>query len=155
MKRSILLSLFLLIISELFAETIIDSTRAIVTSPDKNYSVTFYQKQNGDGTRAIFYKVDFKNQPVIKESVLDIQLDNNLSERAMALPVDKHIRWCENLVVKNIVSSSANTSWTPVYGEQSSICDRYNAVTIEMVKDDNPIYLMNLEIRAYNEGVAL
>src|SRR5688572_28345638 len=155
MKRSILVSLFLFIISELFAETIIDSTRAIVTSPDKNYSATFYQKQNGDGTRAIFYKVDFKNRSIISQSVLDIQLDNNLSERAMALPVDGHKKWCENLQVKKIFSSSVNASWTPVYGEQSNICDHYNAITIEMVKDDNPIYLMNVEIRAYNEGVAL
>lgn len=155
MKRSLLVTVLLFIISELFAETIIDSTRAIVTSPDKNYKVTFYQKQNGDGTRTMFYKVDYKNQPVINESVLDIQLDNNLSERAMALPVDKHKKWCENLQAKKIFSSSVDTSWIPVYGERSTICDKYNVVTIEMVKDDNPIYLMNVEIRAYNEGVAL
>lgn len=155
MKRSFLVSAFLLIISELFAETIIDSTRAIVTSPDKNYTVSFYQKKNIDGTRIMYYKVDFKARPVINESVLDIQLDNNLSERAMALKVDRHKNWCENLTVKRIITASKDTSWKPVYGEQSIIRDNYNAATIELVKDDNPIYLMNVEIRAYNEGIAI
>ncbi|HKO80475.1 MAG TPA: glycoside hydrolase family 97 catalytic domain-containing protein, partial [Chitinophagaceae bacterium] len=79
---------------------------------------------------------------------------NNLSERAMALKVDKHVKWCENLMVKKITSLSSDTSWTPVYGERGLIRDHYNSVTIEMVKDDNPIYPVNVEIRAYNEGVA-
>lgn len=155
MKKNIFIVIFLLIITGAYSQQIIDSTKVTVVSPDKNYIVNFYQKRNNDGTRTMFYKVDFKNQPVIHESVLDIQLDNNLSERAMALPVDRHAKWCENLAVKKITSSSADTSWIPVYGERNIVTDRYNAVTIEMIKDDNPIYLMNVEIRAYNEGVAL
>ena len=155
MKRSLLVSVFLLIISELFAEIIIDSTRAIVTSPDKNYTVSFYQKKNIDGTRTMYYKVDFKARPVINESVLDIQLDNNLSERAMALKVDRHKNWCENLTVKRIITASKDAYWKPVYGERSIIRDHYNAATIELVKDDNSIYLMNVEIRAYDEGIAI
>lgn len=145
----------LLIAGNCFGQPVIDSSKATVQSPDRNYIVSFYQKKNADSTRTMFYKVDFKNQPLIYESVLDIQLDNNLSERAMALKVDKHARWCENLVVRKISSSSVNTSWIPVYGERSMIRENYNATTIELVKDDNPIYLMNVEIRAYNEGVAL
>jgi alpha-glucosidase len=64
---------------------------------------------------------------VIAESVLDIQLDNNLSERAMALIVDKHAKWCENLQVKAIKYTSKDTSWKPLYGERSVIKDNYNA----------------------------
>src|SRR5688572_881079 len=99
MRRNFLICIFLFAVSELFAETIIDSTKAIVISPDKNYVVTFYQKQNNDGTRTMFYMVEFKKRTIIAESVLDIQLDNNLSERAMALPMDKRKKWCENLQV--------------------------------------------------------
>ncbi|MFC0772139.1 glycoside hydrolase family 97 protein [Terrimonas alba] len=155
MKTFFTILIFLLVLADVSGQHIIDSTKTTVASPDKNYTVSFYQKKNMDGTRTMFYKVDFKNQPVIHESVLDIQLDNNLSERAMALPVDRHAKWCENLTVKKINSSSFDTSWIPVYGERNKIRDHYNAVTIEMIKDDNPIYLMNVEIRAYNEGVAL
>lgn len=140
---------------DVFSQEIIDSTKTLLQSPDKNYTVSFYQKRNTDGTRIMYYKLDFKARPVINESVLDIQLDNNLSERAMALKVDRHKNWCENLTVKRITTVSKDTSWTPVYGERSIIRDNYNAATIELVKDDNPIYLMNVEIRAYNEGIAI
>src|SRR6185312_15323117 len=83
------------------------------------------------------------------------QLDNHLSESAMALKVDKHKKWCENLAVKKIIPYSKDTSWKPVCGERSEVRDHYNATDIEMVKDDNPIYRMDVQIRAYNEGIAL
>lgn len=155
MKTMIFLVASLFALGRAAAQNIIDSTKAVIRSPDKNYVVTFYQKQNADGTRELFYTLNYKQQPVIAESVLDIQLDNNLSERAMALKVDKHAKWCENLQVKAIRYDAEDTSWLPLYGERKAVKDNYNAVTIEMVKDDNPIYHMNVEIRAYNEGAAL
>ena len=137
------------------ARQIIDSTKATLTSPDGAYVLQFYQKQNADGTRTMFYKVDYKQRPLIHESELDIQLDNNLSERAMALQVDKHKRWCENLLLKKIKYDSKDTTWQPPYGERNIIRDHYKEVVIELVKDDNSIYPLHVEFRAYNEGVAL
>ncbi len=145
----------LLLMTDVIGQMIIDSSQVSLQSPDKKYEVQFYQKFNTDGTITMFYKVDYKNQPVINESVLDIQLDNNLSERAMALKVDKHIKWCENLKVTGISYYSKDTSWVPIYGERNVIAEKYNAVTISLVKDDNPIYKINVEIRVYNEGAAL
>jgi alpha-glucosidase len=155
MKRIIIIVTALLVLGDVTAQNIIDSTKAVITSPDKNYVVTFYQKQLAGGTRAMYYTLNYKQQPVITESVLDIQLDNNLSERAMALKVDKHTKWCENLQVKAIKYTSKDTSWKPLYGERSVIKDNYNAVTIELVKDDNPIYWMHVELRVYNEGAGI
>lgn len=137
-----------------YGQVIIDSTITPIKSPDKNYFFQFYQKQFPDGTRTLNYKIDYKGKTVIRESEIDIQLDNNLSERAMALKVDAHKKWCENLQVRKVVASSRDNSWAPVHGERSVIKDRYETITIEMVKDDNPIYLINLEIRVYNEGTA-
>lgn len=154
MKKFLSIFIFLSLLMNVSGQEIIDSTRVKVVSPDKNYVFSFYQKKNVDGTRTMFYKIDYKGQSVIHESVMDIQLDNNLSERAMALKVDKHARWCENLVITKISSSSSDTSWVPVYGERKVVRDHYNASTIEMIKDDNPIYPVNVEIRAYNEGTA-
>lgn len=155
MKRIIAIAAALFVLHNVFAQNIIDSTKAVLTSPDKNYVVTFYQKQLADGTRGMFYTLNYKQQSVISESALDIQLDNNLSERAMALKVDKHAKWCENLQVTAIKYSSKDTSWKPLYGERSVIKDNYNAVTVELVKDDNPIYRMHVELRVYNEGAAI
>lgn len=155
MKNSVIISILLLAANISFSRQIIDSTKVSLLSPDKNYVLSFYQKRNNDGTKTMFYKIDYKNQPVIYESALDIQLDNNLSERAMALKVDGHAKWCENLKVVSIAYASKDESWKPVCGEQSLIRDNYNEAVIHLVKDDNPIYLMNVEIRAYNEGIAI
>lgn len=146
----------LLITTPVIAQlSINDKTRATVSSPDKSLKVEFYQKQDDEGKRVMYYTVKYKEQSIIKESVLDIQLDNHLSESAMALKVDKHKRWCENLVIKKIITYSNDTSWKPVSGERSEVTNHYNAIDIKMVKDDNPIYRIDVQIRAYNEGIAL
>lgn len=137
-----------------FGQGVIDNSEVTLLSPDKNLSVRFYQKGTPAG-RVMYYQVSYKNKQVINESELDLQLDNNLSERAMALKVDKHVKWFENLTISKIARSSKDTTWVPVHGEEASIRDNYNALTINAVKDDNPIYPVNIEIRAYNEGVAL
>lgn len=134
---------------------LVSGTSATIQSPDKNYTAAFYQKKDAKGSRTMYYTVSYKNKEVIKESALDIMLDNRLSESAMALKVDTLARWTSNLVVKKINQLSKDTSWTPVTGERSVIHDYYNAATIELVKEDNPIYPMQVHIRVYNEGVAI
>ncbi|MEO6730700.1 MAG: glycoside hydrolase family 97 N-terminal domain-containing protein [Ferruginibacter sp.] len=155
MKSILVLVCSLLSVSVLFSQgdTVKDS-KVELSSPNKNFHFEFYQRKNAEGNRTMFYKVDYKGKSVINESALDIQLDNHLSEQAMALKVDKHAKWCENLTIKKITTSSKDTSWQPVYGERSVVKDKHNGVTIELIKDDNPIYQVNIEIRAYNEGVA-
>src|ERR1035437_2124185 len=133
----------------------IDSTTTRIQSPDKNISVQFYQKKTGDSTRAMYYTVSYKNKLVILESLLDIQLDNHLSEQAMALKVDRHKNWCENLKIIGSTFTTRDTVWKPLFGERSLIRDNYNKVAIHLVKDDNPIYKMDVDIRVYNEGVAI
>jgi len=135
-------------------QTVVEGTNVVIQSPDKDLRIRVYQKEDADRKRTLYYTVSYKSKPVINESVLELQLDNHLSESAMALKVDKHERWMEDLQVKRITASSKDTSWMPVAGERKIIRDRYNAAAVEMVKDDNPIYNVNVEIRAYNEGAA-
>ena len=137
------------------AQDIIEATRCNVQSPDGHIQVQCYQRQLSPGKKEMYYQLAYKNKPVVEESALDIQLDNNLSERAMALKVDTHARWCQNLLVKEIVHSSYDTIWQPPYGENRTIRDHYNAVTIRLAKEDNPIYPLEVEIRVYNEGAAI
>lgn len=136
-------------------QSVVAGTKLTVQSPDKSIVVNFYQKELTDSTKAMFYTVSFNDKPVITESELDIQLDNHLSEQAMALKVDKHAKWCENLTIIGTETGSKDTSWKPVYGERNIIRDNYHTITIHLVKADNPIYKINVEIRAYNEGAAI
>ena len=154
MKRILFALVGLVLVQQVKAQTIIEQSRTSILSPDKNIKFDFYQKSLANGKRELYYTVQYKNKPVINESVLDLQLDNHLSESAMALKIDKHEKWFENLVVKKISTSSNDNTWKPENGEKAEIRDNYNAALVEMVKDDNPIYPMNIEIRVYNEGAA-
>ncbi|WP_217603139.1 glycoside hydrolase family 97 protein [Chitinophaga sp. GbtcB8] len=129
-------------------------TKVTFSSPDSNLVAKFYQVQEGKG-KTMYYEVSYKGKTVIRPSVLDILLDNHLSESAMALKVDTFTPWTSNLVIQHITRQQQDTSWIPVTGERSVIRDHYNAVTIAMEKAGNPVYHMNIEMRAYNEGIAI
>jgi len=60
---------------------------------------------------------------VILESRMGIRLDNHLSEQAMALKVDTHKDWCENLAWQGEEAHRVDSSWRPPYGERSVIRD--------------------------------
>jgi alpha-glucosidase len=153
--KGYLLFFGLLVSATCFAQSaaLITGTNASVQSPDNNLAARFYQVKDRDGN-ALFYEVTYKGRSVIRPSMLDIRLDNHLSENAMALKVDTFTRWTANLIVTNISNTRRDTSWQPVAGEKALIHDQYNAITIALQKEDNPNYRMNVEIRAYNEGIA-
>src|ERR1041384_1533855 len=125
MRVKFLLFLFVVAANCAFSQQVIEGTTAIVQSPDKNLSATFYQKKDASGGRTMYYTVSYKNKEVIRQSALDIILDNRLSESAMALKIDTLARWTSNLVVKRINTFSKDTSWKPVVGERSVIRDNY------------------------------
>lgn len=126
-----------------------------LSSPDGHIVLTLKQNSDADGKRTLVYDVRYDGQPVIRESRLELRLDNHLSESAMALPIDRHARWFENLRVSGVHRASHDSSWTPVNGERARIRDHYQALSVDLVKDDNPIYKLSVEVRAYDEGVAL
>src|SRR5688572_24149394 len=76
-------------------------TTVTVQSPDSKLAAKFYQVKNSEGNNTMFYEVTYKGTQVIRPSMLDIRLDNHLSENAMALKVDTLTRWTSNLLVRN------------------------------------------------------
>ncbi|MEO5683653.1 MAG: glycoside hydrolase family 97 catalytic domain-containing protein [Chitinophagaceae bacterium] len=136
-------------------QAIIENTRVELYSPDKSIAAVFYQRQITDSTKAMYYSIDYKNMPVVTESLLDLEIDNHLSEEAMAIRVDRHANWCENLEFSSREFFQKDKSWKPVYGETSSIRDHYNAVVIHLVKDDNTIYKLDIEIKVFNGAAAI
>jgi len=126
-----------------------------LTSPDGHIALELTQKTDAAGKRALYYNVRYDGETVIRDSLLELRLDNHLSESAMALPIDRHPRWFENLRVTNVRRTSHDSTWTPVTADRARIRDHYEALTVDLVKDDNPSYKLSLEARAYDEGVAV
>lgn len=50
--------------------------------------------------------------------------------------------------------TSRDETWSPVYGERSRIRDHFKGVKISLYNVENGEHEMNLDVRAYNEGIA-
>jgi Glycoside hydrolase 97. len=133
---------------------IIPETRVSLASPDGKQVFTFYQKTDKQGIRSFWYKVDFDGQPVVLESKMDIQIDNHIWELALAKKCDQPANWCDILAFDKIEKNSHDEVWKPLYGERSVVKDKYNTATIYFSRRDKSQYKMNIEVRAYNEGIA-
>ncbi len=129
-----------------------------VSSPDGKYTMTV------DG---MTYTVTYNNKVIIEKSQLGVDIDNRLFESALAVPRGVHEDWCSDLVQKSVFTDmGADTTWTPLYGENAQIRDHYNQMTIHYEKGSNgqgtvnegydkrKYYAMDIVVRAYNEGIA-
>lgn len=128
MKKLYLLSLFTLV----YLCTIpVKASDVTVYSPDKRITAKFYTSNDGH----LLWEVNYDNKPVILRSELGIT------------------SYTANLTIKEIISTSKDTTWLPIYGERSKVRDFYNGKTLRLTVPDNRNVLA-LEIRAYNEGLA-
>ncbi len=104
--------------------------RVSISSPDGNI-----KGQIALSNGSLTWNVTYKSKEVILPSRLGIA------------------RYTDRLTIKEVVESSKDTTWHPVYGERSTVRDRYNQKTLRIARENNRNELL-LEVRAYNEGLA-
>jgi len=151
MKR--LLFIALLILYVLVFSLQISAENYVVKSPDGNYSVSFSSLKMNEKLQ-LFYSVAFKGQSVIEKSELDIVLDNHISELAMAIKPDADYRFIYNMDFITRKDTSVNSGWHNAFGERSTVKENYNQSSFLFEKRDKKGYQLQIEIRAYNEGIA-
>ncbi|HMR83934.1 MAG TPA: glycoside hydrolase family 97 N-terminal domain-containing protein, partial [Niabella sp.] len=166
MLRPILIWLLFFSSLPLFSQEVINGTNKVLNSPDGNYRFSFYQKKKEDSMQQMYYAVSFKGKEVILESELGVLIENHLFESALGIPNDTLKSWGDNLELIGVDTLSVNKTWKPVYGERNLVKDQYNQLVLKFRKgseeagdmshgyDKRRYYYMNVEIRAYNEGVA-
>ncbi len=112
-------------------------------SPDGNVAVTFEIKKG-----VPYYAMTYKGKEVIKPSRLGIELINDY---AMA----------ENFKIEKVNHTSFDETWTPVWGETSSIRNNYNEMEVKLAqqvpgkKKSESIRYITIRFRVYNEGIGL
>ena len=137
------------------------ASQQILQSPDGKCQFIFEQK---DGK--LTYRLNYADKEVIEEGELGVNIDNHLVESAMGIPVDNSGVWTKGMEVTSVENRTEDNSWKPVYGEYAQIRDHYNEMTIHLLKDgkhDNSgngydkrqHYLLDIIVRAYDEGVAI
>jgi hypothetical protein len=107
-----------------------------VQSPSGKIAVNFKLAGNGQPT----YSVSYKDKAVIMESALGIKLKEKPALDA-------------NFEIVTSKAATFNESWKPVLGEQATIANHYNELTVSLMNKDSKIK-MNIIFRVFDEGVA-
>lgn len=103
-----------------------------LTSPDSKLKVSILVTNE----ESLGYSINYQKKPIVLSSVL------GLSD------------WDKGFVISGVSVSSKDTVWNPLYGERSQVHDHYNEMNISLLKGKNEKQKMQLQIRAYNEGIA-
>jgi hypothetical protein len=107
-----------------------------IQSPSQKIALDFKLTTSGQPS----YVVNYNSKPVILESFLGIDLKDKPSLES-------------NFEIETSKKASFNESWEPVLGEQSTIVNRYNELTISLIQKGTQIK-MNIIFRVFDEGVA-
>ena len=126
------MAVVIILVDSLHAFGINTSERLV--SPNKEIEIIFeIQKETP------VYSVWFNQHQIIRPSTLGFELESPFNGGF-------------DLTSKK--KGKANSAWEPLYGEYNRINDKYNSLTIKLKEINKPNRLLNIEFRAYNEGLA-
>lgn len=128
-----------------------------LTSPDGSQRIDIRPGYDADSVLAVSYDVAFRDRPVVQDGRMGLDLDNRTWEMALALgkrrlPQPEH--WMDLFRLDSVTKQSADTVWHPLYGERSTVADRWNGGTLHFSRRDGSGYRFDIQARAYDEGVA-
>ncbi len=124
-----------------------------VVSPDSlQKAVVTLNKE--DGRMNISWSASYAGKTTVLPSAMDLTLDNHIWENALAKKADKTEKWFDNLEYVSCEKTSRDTLWHNPYGERSTVKDAYNGIILHFNKKDASKYRLDIEVRAYNEGIA-
>ncbi len=128
-----------------------DAPTLTLTSPDGRNRVEF-AKQGKELT----YSVTTDGEAVVRFSRAGLHVDNRVWEMALGKrDLAQPDCWMDLLVADSVtVHQPVDTTWHPDYGERSTVRDRYNSATLHMSRHDKSDYRLDVEVRAYDEGIA-
>ncbi|HEY9260347.1 glycoside hydrolase family 97 N-terminal domain-containing protein, partial [Chitinophaga sp.] len=103
-----------------------------LSSPDGKLQFTFNLSESG----VPGYQVAYEETPIVLPSALGLN------------------GWTSGFVLSEVSRSQKDTTWKPVYGERSLVTDHYREMTLTMIQHNDEQRKLQLQVRAYNEGIA-
>jgi alpha-glucosidase len=112
-----------------------------IQSPNGAITVSFDVSDMGTRNACPVYRVTYRGEPVVESSSLGFELDNGTwlgqGVRILATETTHH-----------------DSIWKPVYGERSTVRNRYTQCVVTLAQGSGPAYSYDLTLRCYDEGVA-
>ena len=112
-----------------------------VNSPDGRIVFTLSVEDGRDASGLLFYSVTRDGKEIVRRSHLGITT-GDLPEWTSAFSLMRYDR------------RTVNTTWSPVYGERSTVRDNHTACTFTFMRNNDTNAVMQLDVRVYNEGAA-
>lgn len=146
MKRIILP---LIILPSIVSSAMADSLA--LSSPDGRNEVSFSKS-----SKELTYSVKVDGKDVILPSRAGLDIDNRVWEMALGKrDLVQPDCWMDLLEVDSVTYHAAvDSTWNPLYGERSTVRDRFNSATLHMSRKDKSDYRLDVQVRAYDEGIA-
>lgn len=128
-----------------------NATPLTISSPNGRNAVSF-DKQGKELT----YFVSVDGQQVILPSRAGLNLDNWTWEMALGKrDLVQPDCWMDLLTVDSVsYHPLTDTTRHPLYGERSTVRDHFNSATLHLSRKDKSDYRLDVEVRAYDEGIA-
>lgn len=143
----------ILVILLAVATAVTVSAKEVLTSPNGNLTLTFEIGDNGNP----IYSLDFKGQAVVLPSGMGFELRGQDRQISFGEEITKSdhgasVSLYDNFRQIGVARTSSDTTWTPVWGEVSTIRDNYNQMVVSL-EQQNRGYKMDIIFRLYDEGL--
>ncbi|MCI9286172.1 MAG: glycoside hydrolase family 97 protein [Muribaculaceae bacterium] len=122
-----------------------------LTSPDGRNTIRF--EKTG---KNLTYSVTVDGDQFILPSRAGLDVDNRVWEMALGKrDLAQPECWMDPLTVDSVTYHAlTDSTWHPLYGERSTVTDRFNSATMHLSRKDKSDYRLDVEVRAYDEGLA-
>jgi alpha-glucosidase len=112
-----------------------------VKSPDGRLEFTFSLGPHAEEQGCLFYSLSRDLKAVV--------LPSRLGVITVDIPA-----WTNGLTLSDTIRQSVDELWKPVYGERSTVRNRYNECAFNLIKDNDKNNAFQVIVRVYNEGAA-
>ncbi len=126
----------------LFAAGFVSAHAVEIESPDGRIGVTFDVRAMDGHEACPVYVLSYKGKILIEQSRLGLERGDKTG-------------FVDRFTIARVTRSHEAATWQPVYGERSTVRDRYNQCVVELIRHEAPRSRLLVTIRAYDEGVAL
>lgn len=129
------------------------SAKETLSSPNGNLALTF---EVGEGGKPM-YSLEYKGKSVVLPSAMGLELRGQDRQISFGEEITKSdhgnsLSLYDKFEQKAVSRNSSDTTWTPVWGEVSTIRDNYNQMVVSLEQTERK-YKMDIVFRLYDEGL--
>ncbi len=153
MKKILVLVMTLAYAAGLLAQEAARTEVETLSSPDGNLSLKFTVTEKGEPC----YWLDYKDRSAILPSTMGLELRGEMPHLEFGAEIERGhvgepVSLYDGFKVDSVARSTFDETWQPVWGEESSIRNHYNEMTVSL-RQAGTERIMIVRFRLYDDGL--